>query len=116
MERFTSSLISTLLIAAASPAVQASETTLNAATLNNIKPALTETSPNSLVHLAHRGYFANQGIPSSKALVAAYSLGNISAEDLVQAGVETGRVMPDITNNRGYINAVDSMLNNLTTR
>ena len=118
MERLTLAIISTLLIsAAASPAVQASETTLNAATLDSTRHAyLAETSPFNLVNLAHRGYFAERGIPSSQALVSAYSLGKISAEELVQTGVETGRVSPQAVNDQGYINAVETMLNNLKTR
>lgn len=118
MKRLTSPIISTLLILATiSPAVQASESTLNAATLDNTRPAyLTETSPFNLVNLAYRGYFADRGIPSYQALVAAYSLGKISAEDLVQTGVETGRISPNAVDNQGYINAVDSMLNNRKTR
>ena len=115
MERLTLTLISTLLISAAtSSAVQASETRLNAATPDSTRPAyLTETSPFNLVHLAYRGYFAERGIPSYQALVSAYSLGKISAEELVQTGVETGRVSPNAVNDQGYISAVETMLNNL---
>ena len=118
MERLTLGIISTLLIsAAASPAVQASETTINAATLDSTKPAyLAETSPFSLVNLAHRGYFTDRGIPSYQAFVSAYSLGKISAEELVQIGVETGRVSAKAINDQGYINAVEHMLNNRQTR
>ena len=118
MKRFTSRMISTLLISAAiSPAVQASETRINAATLDSTRPAyLTETSPFSLVYLAYRGYFAERGIPSYQALVSAYSLGKISAEELVQTGVETGRVSPNTVDDQGYISAVDSRLRTLKSR
>ena len=118
MKRLTLGIISTLLISTAvSPAVQASETTLNAATLDSTRPAyLAETSPFNLVQLAYRGYFADRGIPSYQALVSAYSLGKISAENLVQTGVETGRLSPNAINDQGYINAVEKMLNNRKTR
>ena len=118
MERLTLGIISTLLIsAAASPGVHASKTTINAATLDTARPTyLAETSPFNLVQLAYRGYFADRGIPSYQALVSAYSLGKISAEDLVQTGVETGRLSPNAINDQGYINAVEKMLNNRKTR
>lgn len=116
MKRFTMAIISTLFIAA-SPTVIASETSTNLVTKDSTKLTyLEETSPVSLVHLAYRGYFSDRGIPSSQALVSAHSLGNISAEKLVEIGVETGRVSPDTLKDRKYISAVESMLNTLRTR
>ena len=116
MERFTVVIISTLFITA-SPTVIASEASAKLATKDGTESTYSaETSPVNLVYLAHRGYFTEQGIPSSQALVSAYSLGNISAEKLVQIGVETGRVSPDMLKSRKYISVVKSMLNTLKTR
>lgn len=116
MKRFTIAIISTLFIAA-SPEVIASEISTNLVTKDGTKLTyIAQTSPANLVNLADRGYFKDYGIPSSQALVSAYSLGNISAEKLVQIGVETGRVSPDRLQDRQYISAVESMLNILKTR
>ncbi|MBE9044559.1 hypothetical protein IQ255_09095 [Pleurocapsales cyanobacterium LEGE 10410] len=116
MKRFAIAIISTLFVAAL-PTVRASETAINYKTLDStilIKGA--ETSPVNLVYLAHRGYFTEQGIPSFQALISAYSFRNINAEKLVQVGVETGRVSPNALNDRGYISAVESVLNTLKTK
>ena len=116
MKRFTIAIISTLFIAA-SPKAIASDISINLATEDGTKLTyLAQTSPANLVNLAHRGYFKDRGIPSSQAFVSAYSLGNISAQKLVQVGVETGRVSPDTLQDRKYISAVESMLNILKTR
>ena len=116
MNRFAVAIISTLLVAA-SPTVRASETAINSTTLNSIRlRENASASPADLVYLAHRGYLRERGIPSFQALTTAYSLRNINAEKLIQAGVETGQVSPNALNNTGYISAVDSMLNNLKTR
>ena len=116
MKRFTMAIISTLFIAA-SPTVIASETSTNLVTKNSTKLTyLKKTSPANLVNLAYRGYFRERGIPSALALVTAYSLNSISAEDLVRAGVETGRVLPNALKDAKYINGVKSILNNIQTR
>ena len=108
-------IISTLSVAV-STTVEASEITLNSEVKNTKSLEEIQTSPKNLVYLAHRGYFSDRGIPSALALVTAYSLNNISAEDLVRAGVETGRVSPNVLKDAKYINGVESMLNNLKTR
>ena len=116
MQRFASVIISTLFIAA-SPTVSASETAMNPTALNNTTQINSvKTSPVDLVYLAYRGYFKDRGIPSSQTLITAYSLGNISAEKLIQAGVETQRVTSDVLEDAEYVSAVESMLNNLKTR
>ena len=122
MKRFTIAIISTLFIAASPKAIAelaegiASQST-NLVTKDITKSTyLAQTSPANLVNLADRGYFSDRGIPSSQALISAYSLGNISAEKLVQVGVETGRISPNMLKERKYISAVESMLNNLKTR
>ena len=108
-------IISTLSVAV-STTVEASEITLDSEVNDTKLVQKTQTSPKNLVYLAHRGYFSDRGIPSALALVTAYSLNNISAEDLVRAGVETGRVSPNVLKDAKYINGVESMLNNLKTR
>lgn len=111
MKSFTIGIITTLFLSATAIApIQASETAVNPRIL------VVKTSPVNLVYLAYRRYFSDRGIPSSQALVSAYSLGKISASELVEIGVETGRVSPNAASDQRYINGVESMLNSLKSR
>lgn len=57
-----------------------------------------QVSPFVLVNLARRGYFEN--FPNQVSLLQA------DATDLVEAGIEQGKVAPETLNDTGYLNAV----------
>lgn len=81
-----------------------------------VPPALTTTriasvtteqlTPFELVHLAERGYFRNQGIPSYGAFMFEIEAGRVTPESLVQAGIRSNVIRPETLSDRSYLNAV----------
>jgi hypothetical protein len=67
-----------------------------------------------LVSSAYRGYFEDQGINSYAVLVSNYQSGELTAENLIQAAIESGELSPMTMEDTSYIEAVDSQLNALT--
>ena len=72
-----------------------------------------ELSPINLVFLAHRGYLKEQGIPSYASLMSAYIMGEVSAADIVQAAVESGRLSDEYLSNQQYMRATEAQLETL---
>jgi len=69
-----------------------------------------DTEAFNLVSLAYRGEFEDMGIPSYNRLVTEYTTGDLSATDVVAAGVEDGYLTPAALEDEAYINAVDLQL------
>lgn len=67
----------------------------------------------SLVNLARNGYLQDQGIPQFNHLNAAYHSGSITAEDLIEAAVDEGRISADRSADEAYRHAVDNFLDDL---
>lgn len=112
MKRLIIGGLSALILAAAhAPAATAQRTALTSTTLRSTTTrALT---PFNLVSLANQGYFKNQGIPSSGALMAAHRAGRVSAEDIVKSAVATNRLSLQVLNDQGYLRAVNAQLSAL---
>jgi hypothetical protein len=68
------------------------------ASTGNTTPRL---SPNSLVTLAYRGEFRDQGISGT---------GRVRAESLVKVAIEAGRLSPEVLEDERYLNIVDTFL------
>ena len=103
-----------LLATATASAVSAKDkdTALSSTTnLNSINR--NQLTPFNLVSLAYQGNFKAQGIPSSGALIAAYQIGQVSAESLVKKAVAADILSPSVLNDQGYLNAVNTQLYNL---
>lgn len=81
-------------------------------TSNYINPI----TPYNLVSLAYRGYFQQQGIPSYVALVSAHQMRTISAQELVEAGVNANRLSSQFLTDPNYLSAVEFALSNLASR
>ena len=112
MKRLMLSSLSVLLLCVATvPAVKAETAALNPTTLRS--SSTTQLTPFNLVHLAHRGYFQEQGIPSYLTLATAYHSGRISAEVLVQAAVKANRLAPESLTDQGYLRSVEAHLRGL---
>ena len=60
--------------------------------------AQAETTPNELVNLARTGYLQDQGIPSHNGLAHAARFGQLSAQDLVEAGIADNRLSLEALN------------------
>jgi hypothetical protein len=64
------------------------------------------TTPFELVSLARRGYFENQGIPAYGAFEQSIALNEIDVDDIIQAGIDAGRLEPIAYQDEGYEFAV----------
>ncbi len=70
----------------------------------------------NLVSSAYRGDFEKQGINGYQVLISNYEQGQLTAEDLIKAGIDSGEVSPSAMKDDSYIEAVDSQLMSLTNR
>ncbi|MEM7554429.1 MAG: hypothetical protein AAF378_10080 [Cyanobacteria bacterium P01_A01_bin.84] len=92
--------------------VLANKTAVNSnITQNRIVANIT---PFNLVSLAYQGKFKDRGVRGYNSLLTAIKFGEISGKDLVQHGIETGRLSPDVIDNSRYIKAVEYQLQNLS--
>ncbi|HEY9623866.1 MAG TPA: hypothetical protein V6C78_26135 [Crinalium sp.] len=102
MKRFIVSTLSVLLLSAIAPSA--------------VKAESFQASPFQVVVLANQGYLQDYGIPKYNALTSGYAHGRITARDVVQAAVNGNRVSADKLNDPGYLFAVDTFLQHLTTQ
>ena len=83
----------------------------------NIEPEQEEQenhiSPSALVGAAHKGRLKDWNIPSYGQLQSGYDSGRITANDLINAAIEAGKLSPQAANDDRYINNVDSELKQL---
>jgi hypothetical protein len=109
MKRFLIASLSTLVLAAAAPA-HSEEVAVTSQTMNR---NLVEITPFNLVQHGYQGYFKEQGIPSNGAFDTAVNAGEIKAIDLVKSGIARGRLSQETLNDKGYLHAVQTQLDNL---
>lgn len=76
----------------------------------SMKVNANEATPNDIYNLARNGYFESEGIPSQGGLTNAYRLGNVTAEDLINAAIGQNRLSPEVLENRRFIRAVNQYL------
>ncbi|GFE71519.1 hypothetical protein [Chroococcus sp. FPU101] len=109
MQRLILTSLSVLLISTLqTPSVKAEMTAYK----QKMSTTITEVLPFNLVYLGYQGYFTNQGIPSNGAFVAGIHSGRVDAMKLVQVAIERGRLSPETINDQGYLNAVETQLQN----
>jgi hypothetical protein len=114
MKRLMLGVVSVLLASAAiAPIASAEPVAANRTSAGITSPFTYQTSPYDLVYLAHRGYFAAQGIPSYSSFLSAYRFGRLSALDIVKSAVEVGKIAPERLSDRNYIHAVEFLLDGL---
>lgn len=70
-------------------------------------------SPSALVDAAHKGRLKDWNIPSYGLLQSGYDSGRITAEDLIDAAIKAGKLLPQTVDNEQYINNVESELEQL---
>lgn len=92
------------------------EETLEAVNSNNsdVNYDIRRTEAFNLVSSAYRGDFEEQGINSYAVLETDYESGELTAEDLINAAIETGELSPKAIEDESYVEAVDNQLNALT--
>lgn len=109
MQRLLIASLSTLVFAAATPAYAREITTANPNP--NPNPNLVEITPFNLVQRGYQGYFQAE-IRSNGAFSTAVNSGRIKAKDLVQSAIASGRLSPDKLNDKSYLRAVQTQLDN----
>jgi hypothetical protein len=101
--------LSTLLITAAATPVVAKPMAVNPYVVGG-NEATQQLSPSELVALANRGYLEKEGIPSYGVLSNQLQLGQVTAKDIVEAGVKANRLAANTVEDEAYINAVESQI------
>jgi hypothetical protein len=72
-----------------------------------------QTSAFALVEEAYQGSFKDQGVSGFEMLIQEYEEGETTAKDVVQAGIDAGKLSPDTLNNESYLEAVNTQLRGL---
>lgn len=97
------------------PSTRAEETYQEAASSDLDSPYdVRRTEAFNLVSSAYRGDFEDQGINSYAVLVGNYESGELTAEDLIGAAIESGELSPGAMEDDSYVQAVDAQLKGLT--
>jgi hypothetical protein len=107
MQRLLIASLSTLMLAATTPAYAQNVATTNPSINSNF----VEITPFNLVQRGYQGYFKAE-IPSNGAFAAGINSGKIKAEDLVQRVIALGRLSPDKLKDQSYLRAVQNQLDN----
>jgi hypothetical protein len=90
-----------------------------AAVVNAQTPASTTSAPTSgnrvlapfdLVTMAYQGFFEGEGIPPANRFTNRYENGQLSAQDLVQAAIQSNRLPATTLTDSGYIHRVNTQL------
>lgn len=103
------SLSALTLSLVAAPAFAEEVAAVNKVSTSNI----VEITPFNLVRRGYQGSFANQGIPSNGAFLGAVRAGRVTAVDLVEGAIASGRLSPETKNDRAYLRSVESHLDTL---
>ena len=69
-----------------------------------------QATPFELGHLAYRGYFEDQGISSYSTFLQDLNSGEVDTQDIIAAGIESGRISPSVMEDEGYENSLRFML------
>ncbi|MBD1911330.1 MULTISPECIES: hypothetical protein [unclassified Leptolyngbya] len=67
----------------------------------------------NVANLAYQGRLTENGIPSYASLEASVSSGTITAEDVIQAAIDSGRLSETTLQNDAFVTAVERQLQNL---
>lgn len=73
-------------------------------------------NPAQLVFFARNGYLREQGVPSNSDLVNQYKSGKLTAQGLVDRAVQANRLPAEVAQDQGYIFAVESNLQVISSR
>jgi len=67
-------------------------------------------TPYNLVSRGYQGAFKSQGIPSASVFRRKAQSGKITAVELIQAGITSGRLSQSVIDDRSYVQAVNNIL------
>ena len=100
--------------ASSEPATRTEETLDEVQSSDTSMYDVRRTEAFNLVSSAYRGDFEDQGVNSYAVLVSNYEAGELTAEDLIQAAIDSGELSPSAMEDSSYVEAVDAQLNALT--
>ena len=110
MRRLFLAAIGTILVSTAT--IQPALANKTSANFNATQSQVTKNAtPFQLVNLAYRGQL--KGLAGYNSLLNALKFGDIDGKDVVQHGIDSGRLSPETIDNSGYIAVVDQKLQNL---
>ena len=96
------------------PSTRTEETMQEVQSSNSSSYDVRRTEAFNLVSSGYRGDFEDQGINSYAVFVSNYEAGELTAEDLIEAAIESGELSPTALEDASYVEAVDSQLSALT--
>lgn len=108
---FVSSLVVVILSASLAPIASAQTTEMSLAPSTEVSVSRADATPFDLVSLAYQGFLEAEGIPMADGLINRYESGNITARDVVQAGINSNRLSSDRLDDSSYISSVNTQLN-----
>jgi hypothetical protein len=100
--------LSTLILATATPSYSQEAVVIS----QNASPNLVEITPFNLVEESYQGKFKPE-IPSYETFNTAVRAGKIKAIDLVKRAIAAGRLSEDKLEDKSYLSAVQTELDNL---
>jgi hypothetical protein len=69
-----------------------------------------QTSLFNIVHLARKGFFQEQNIPSHGTFCSAVASKRVEAKDVVKAAIATNRLSPENLNDDAYLKRVEGKM------
>ncbi|MCU0532774.1 MAG: hypothetical protein MUD14_02625 [Hydrococcus sp. Prado102] len=69
-----------------------------------------QTSLFNIVHLARKGFFQEQNIPSHSAFCSAVASKRVRAKDVVKAAIANDRLSPESLDDKAYLKRVESKM------
>lgn len=73
-------------------------------------------TPYSLVSSGYQGQLKPQGIPAAEIFLRDARVGNLTAIELIEAGIATGRLDRGVLDDRSYVQAVEGVLKRTVRR
>ncbi len=114
MVRLLFATIGTLLIATTATQTALANQTIVKSEVTQNNQVIKNTTPVNLVTLAYRGQI--KGVSGYHSLLNDIAFNKISGKDLVQHGIDNGRLSPETINDSRYIKAVEYSLRDLLMR
>lgn len=79
-----------------------------------VKAEIFEVTPFQLVAIAQDGYLQDRGIPKGQTFVNEVRARHVTPTEVVQAGIDDGRLTAETLHNWQYLHAVDLQMRRLT--
>ena len=110
MKRFSTAALSiAVILGLGTPAIAQSKVSINTENARSI----VEISPFDLVTAGYQGRFKSQGIPAGGRFVTSLRSNKVTAQDLVETAIASGRLPESAINDSAYLRQVQRTIRNL---